>query len=98
LREFYGGNPLYINDGAICDDIRQVGKSSGNLFAGFSFDVDDEPDDPDDPDDPDNFEEVKLSRPETRKYARKRRAARTSTSGTSISSMCSPRFLLVSLD
>jgi hypothetical protein len=90
LRQYYGFNPLFINDRKICDDIDQVGSSAGNLFAGFSF-VGSDPDDTDDTD------EVMLTPPDTRKYALKRRAARRSASGTFISQMCSPRFLLRSL-
>jgi hypothetical protein len=76
LRRYYGVSPFFINDRQICEDVEQVGLSAGNLFAGFSFGGPGN----DDPDDTDDTDEVMLTPPETRKYARKRRAARTSAS------------------
>jgi hypothetical protein len=87
LRRYYGFDPLFVNDGQICDDIEQVGLSAGSLFAGFSFAGSSGS----------TGDDVTLDEPDTRKYALKRRAARTLASGTFVSSMCSPRFLLLSL-
>jgi hypothetical protein len=86
LRRYYGFNPLFINDRQICEDVEQVGSSAGRLFAGFSFGGSAGS----------TGDDVTLNEPDTRKYALKRRAARTSASETFVSSMRSPIVVLLS--
>jgi hypothetical protein len=89
LRAYFEFDPLFINDRQVCEDIGQVGTSAGRLFDGFSF-VGTKGSKGDDSDD------VELDEPDIRKFALKRRAARTSASGTCVSQLCSPPIILLS--